>query len=343
MGVFLIFISGLSAGFRGWCIPKFRKYGIEHWLLIYIVLGVMILPWLTCFLFIPNLSEIIKSMDIKNLILANGFSVSFALANIIYSYCFVKIGFTVASSVLGGTAITFGAITPMIIKGTGDFADCADPLSLPGIITISATVLLTISVVLVSLAGMEREKQKGTYKTVKIDSSYFWYVFLSIVSGILCLGTVFISVYCQDQIMSAMNLYGTPKSLCYVGVWAFTMLGNGLTTLIYALIYIIKDKKIKNFCEIKDFFMSVSAGLLFFIYLLFLSIGSVLAGPLGASIAGGVGQAATTGGTQLLGVIYGEWKGIKGRPITLIIWGILLLFAGIGAISVANTVFIYSR
>lgn len=337
MGIFLIFVSGLAAGFRGWPLPLFRKYKVEHWLMIYIVLGVVVLPWLTVIFFVPHYWDIFRGVDRNVLILANFFSMSFALANIIYSYCFIKIGFTVASSVLGGTAIIFGTIVPMIIKGTGDFEKCADPNSPAGIISIFATLLLTVSVVLASLAGMERQKQKGTYQKVKIDSSYFWYVFLCILSGILCLGTVFTPVYCQNQITDVMNDYGTDKYMQYIAVWAFTGLGNGITTFIQTIIYIIKDKSFKNFADGRDFIMSLSAGFLFFIYLLLLSVGSVLAGPLGASIAGGVGQAATTGGTQLLGVMCGEWKGIKGKPIRYIIWGAVLLFAGIGILSYANT------
>lgn len=338
MGIFLIFISGLAAGFRGWCLPLFRKYRLEHWLMIYIVLGVMVFPWLTMIFFVPNLKDIIHSVDIKILLLANLFSVSWAFANIIYSYCFAKIGFTVASSVLGGTAIIFGTIVPMIIKGSGKFAQCADPLSPAGIISIFATVLLTVSVILSSLAGNEREKQKGTYKKVSVNSSYYWYVFLCILSGILCLGIVFISAYCQSQITEVMDRYNTPKTLSYIGVWAFTMIGCGLTTFIQTLIYIIKDKNLSNFLNFKDFLMSVSAGILFFVYLLFLSIGSVLAGPLGASIAGGVGQAATTGGTQFLGVLCGEWKGIKGKPINLIVGAATLMFLGIAVLSYANII-----
>ena len=337
MGIFLIFISGLAAGFRGWCLPLFNKYKLEHWLMIYIVLGVMVFPWLTCLFFVPNLGAIIKELDVKNLILANVFSVSWAFANIIYSYCFVKIGFTVASSVLGGTAIIFGTIVPMIIKGTGKFSQAADIQSPAGIISVFATILLTISVILASLAGMEREKQKGTYKSVKVNASYFWYVFLCVLSGILCLGIVFISAYCQSQIVETMDKFGTPKSLSYIGVWAFTMLGTGITTFLQTLIYIIKDKGLPLFADFKDFCMSFSAGILFFIYLLLLSVGAVMAGPLGACIAGGVGQAATTGGTQSLGVIYGEWKGIKGKPIHLIIWGVALLFIGLAVLSFANT------
>ena len=336
MGIFLIFISGLACGFRGWCLPLFQKYKLEHWLMIYIVLGVMVFPWITLWIFVPNLKEIIGALDIKNLILANIFSVSWAFANIIYSYCFVKIGFTVASSVLGGTAIIFGTITPMIIKGSGKFSQAADPLSPAGLISIFATILLTVSVILASLAGMERSKQKGTYTSVKIDIKYYWYVFLSALSGVLCLGIVFISAYCQSQIVETMDAFNTPKSLSYIGVWAFTMLGTGITTFIQTLIYIIKDKNLPNFICIKDFLMSVSAGVLFFIYLLFLSIGAVLTGPLGASIAGGVGQAATTGGTQLLGVLCGEWKGVKGKPIVLILWCVILMFVGISILSYAN-------
>lgn len=336
MGIFLIFISGLAAGFRGWCLPLFEKYKLEHWLMIYIVLGVMVFPWITISIFVPNLHDIIKALDFKNLILANVFSLSWAFANIIYSYCFVKIGFTVASSVLGGTAIIFGTLVPMFIKGSGKFANCADPLSPAGLISIGATVLLTVSVVLASLAGMEREKQKGVFKSVSVDSKYFFYVFLCVLSGILCLGIVFISAYCQSQIVETMDVFKTPKSLSYVAVWAFTMFGTGITTFIQTLIYIIKDKNLKLFLNLKDFLMSVSAGVLFFIYLLFLSIGAVLTGPLGASIAGGVGQAATTGGTQFLGVLCGEWKGVKGKPIVLVFISVALLFVGIALLSYAN-------
>ena len=56
-------------------------------------------------------------------------------------------------------------------------------------------------------------------------------------------------------------------------------------------------------------------------------------GPLGGSVGNALGQCVCTGGQQFVGFVFGEWKGVKGKPIKLLVLGLILLFAGIIIIS----------
>ncbi len=43
----------------------------------------------------------------------------------------------------------------------------------------------------------------------------------------------------------------------------------------------------------------------------------------------GVGACVQTAGQQFIGFVFGEWKGVKGKPVKIIVIGLILLFIGI--------------
>ena len=58
-----------------------------------------------------------------------------------------------------------------------------------------------------------------------------------------------------------------------------------------------------------------------------------LMGALGASIGNGVGACVQTAGQQFSGLVFGEWKGVKGKPVKVLVIGLVLLLIGIFMLS----------
>ena len=61
--------------------------------------------------------------------------------------------------------------------------------------------------------------------------------------------------------------------------------------------------------------------------------GTLLIGPLGASIGNGVADSMIFAGKLFVGLIFGEWKGVYGKPVKVFVCGLLLLFFGIMLLS----------
>lgn len=86
----------------------------------------------------------------------------------------------------------------------------------------------------------------------------------------------------------------------------------------------------------KDFLRSVCSGFQYIVYLILFGYGSVMMGVLGASVGAALSQCSQTGGQQVIGFVFGEWKGVKGKPVNLLIIGLVFLFAGIIILSLTK-------
>ena len=91
-------------------------------------------------------------------------------------------------------------------------------------------------------------------------------------------------------------------------------------------------KKNNSFCKLSDFKEFIWAccdGLQFFLYLIIFGFGTIMMGALGASVGNGVSQCVQTGGQQFIGFVFGEWKGVHGKPVKVLITGLSFLLLGI--------------
>jgi hypothetical protein len=65
--------------------------------------------------------------------------------------------------------------------------------------------------------------------------------------------------------------------------------------------------------------------------------GMLLLGPLGASVGFGIYFVMQILGGQALGLISGEWRGVKGKPVYQMFMAVLLLVVGAGIMGWAAT------
>ena len=93
------------------------------------------------------------------------------------------------------------------------------------------------------------------------------------------------------------------------------MLGGAIPNLVYPAWRILKEHSWSVFGQApQEILLSLSIGLMFFLFLACMGSGMKMLGAMGASIGFGIYQAMQIVGSQAVGVISGEWRGIHGRP-----------------------------
>jgi hypothetical protein len=122
------------------------------------------------------------------------------------------------------------------------------------------------------------------------------------------------------------------------GVFAVGLMGGALVNLAYAAHLLRKNKSWGVLVQSgRELFLAVLIGVNFSLASALMGEGMLLLGALGASVGFGIQQAMQMTGTQLLGFISGEWKGVHGKPRVQMYAAIAILVAAAVVMAFGNT------
>jgi L-rhamnose-H+ transport protein len=327
LGVLVVVLSGLIVGTSPWPIKCMKRFEYEHWGFTSTLVGMLLAPWAFTFWACPDALGAFREVGPWVLLKASVFSLCWGIANILYMLCFVKIGVSLANGILAGVGISMGVVTPMLFKGTGVFKDAPEVFSLPGWTILGGVAVMLCGVLLVSLAGLGRERERASQE--RPSSGMRQGLVMAVLAAVLSTGLSFSFVYSQEAILNALiKSRHADEVAAHVAVWATVFLAGATLNLIYPAYLMCKHKSWPVlFGNLKENVLAAIFGLSFFIGVALLGKGMLLLGALGASVGWGVQQTAVMLGSQSVGFLGGEWKGIGSKPRTLMFCSIAVLIA----------------
>lgn len=342
LGILAVSLGGLVAGGGAWPFKLLRKYKFEHWWFIGILVGLFILPWTFTLLGCPNAFEGFRAVPLMSLVKANLLSLAWGVANILCGLCYLRIGMALTGAVLAGLGVCVGTIMPMIFKGSGMFKDAADIGSKPGLVVLAGVGVMLVGVVLVATAGFGRERQiktmKAEAKTAPVSSGRFVVgLIMAAVSGVLSAGMALSFVYSQGPVVEAMMSRGASEIASNFAVWSVGLLAGAAINLGFAVYLLIKNKSWGVFFQSpRDAGLALIIGFNTIIAVVLMGKGMRLLGAFGASVGFGIQQAMQMTGSQAVGFISGEWRGVVGSPRRR-------MYAAIGVLMIAAVIMAYGK
>ncbi|MBQ7257444.1 MAG: hypothetical protein IJS60_07115 [Abditibacteriota bacterium] len=339
IGLFVVALGSLISGTSPWPYKICKVYKMEQLMFISQLVGMFIVPWIIMF-FICDVREAYDQIGFINLVICNLFSLVFGVANIIAINCLYKVGFVMFSVLEGGTAVIISTLIPLIFKGSGVFKNAPDITSYSGLLSIIAVLIMVISIILMSVAGSMRDKDMGKVEAkdhVPIAQKRFWR-FMCIVAGVMCTGLLLLNTYYGSLLKDAAVSAGCYENFSSLSIWTFGMFGCIFINVLYSIVLMIKNNTYKIFSNMKEFYSGAISGVQYIFYLFLVGLGTPMMGALGASIGNGVSLSGSAIGKQIIGFLCGEWKGVKGRPVKLLVLSIVFLFVSIILLSLSSYV-----
>lgn len=340
-GLLLVTLAGFGTGTIAWPIKLIRNFHFELFLFAFMFTGIILIPWLVMLFGVAQPWQLIKDIGFTPLLVSNLFSISWGIANVIYLICVVRIGAALTGAILSALGMCVGVLLPMIIKGSGLFQQAPDIFSNAGITVIAGLVVLIIGVVLVSIAGFQREKrlksEDASVRRRQASGNFLQGLLLVIMAGLLSSGISLAFVYSQDTIMQAVVLQSGNDVIANFSVWALGMFGGGLVNTGYAVYLMFKNNTGSTFFKRKqELVYGGVIGLQFILSIVALGKGMVLLGVLGASVGFAIQQSMQIIGNQVVGFVGGEWRGIGGKPL-------ITMYVSLAVILMAVTILAVSR
>jgi L-rhamnose-H+ transport protein len=343
LGLLIVILSGLIMGTSPWPLKLMRHYRYEHFGLVSMFFALVVLPWAITLALCPNFWEAVRAVPPRVLIQANGFTLAWGVAQVLAMICFVRIGVSLTYGILCAVGAGVGVVTPMILKGSGKFADAPDVFSRAGLIVLAGLAVLLVGVLLAALAGFGRDKalqqSNGTAgESARQTGSFAMGLVMVITAGVLSTGWGLVVAYCQHPILAAVTAQGAGPFPASVAFWALVLSGAALVNILYP-VWLLSHKG--SWATIGshpgELLLALVYGTLFFIPSVLLGEGMARLGPLGASVGFGVVQGTLILGGQLLGFLSGEWRNVTGRPRAHIYAAIVVLVLSMVLLAVANS------
>jgi len=121
-------------------------------------------------------------------------------------------------------------------------------------------------------------------------------------------------------------------------VFAVSLFGGALVNVGYAAYVLTRKKSWNVFSQSwKEIGLAVVIGINFSLAVTLMGKGMLLLGALGASVGWGIQQAMQMTGTQIVGFISGEWRGVAGKPRHQMYLAIAVLIVAASIMAYGNT------
>jgi L-rhamnose-H+ transport protein len=329
IGILLVTLAGLGTGTIAWPMKLMRRLSFEHYWFLGMLVSLVIFPWAVVLGCVPRPWEVYAEVGWRPILLCNLFSVSWGIANVLYGVCVLRIGAALTGAVLSGLGAAAGVTLPMLLKGSGVFQKGPDLASKAGLVILLGVVVIVAGVVLSTLAGFGRDRalQKST-AAAGTSGSFLIGLIMAVAAGILSAGLGLGFVYAQDPIIAAVSARGGSVISQNMAVWAVGLLGGAAVNLGYPAWQMTKNRSWGVlFTSGRDAGLAVVLGLQFIIAVALLGKGMLLLGV--AAVGFGIQQALQLLGNQGVGFVSGEWRGIRGKPLRLMIAAVAVLLAAV--------------
>jgi len=341
IGLLFVTLAGLGTGTAAWPFKAAPELRQEKFLLFGIGTGLLVIPWLIVAFCIPDHAALIRDIGWRPLLLANAFSLSWGIANVLYVVCVLRIGAALTGALLSASALSVGVLLPLVIKGSGQFERASDLFSMTGALIFCGVFVVILGIVLVALAGQGREKtlkgQDDQTRSRQASGGFGTGLLLSVLAGLLSTGLSLGFVYGQGPIIDAVHKQGCSSVVATTTVWALAVIGGMTVNMLYAVVLLTKNGGWKRLAEKKiEIVYSILGGVQFIVSIVFLGQGMVLLGTLGASIGFGIQQSLQVIGNQLVGFGGGEWKGVYGRPRAMMYAAIAIILLAVVILSCSH-------
>jgi len=340
-GLLLGLLSGVMTGSFSLPMKKTTRWSWEATWLIWSVCALLIIPWTIAFVTVPDVLDVFTDAKTSDMLLVFVFGLCWGLGAVFFGQSIAMIGISLSFALCIGLATALGALIPML-KDPQVFQTAGGMWSTVGI------AVMVVGVTVCAVAGHCKEKQqKAVPGGEPIEASSVSKPAGGMMLGLVLatLGGIFSSMLnfafnFSGSITKASLALGASETSASDPVWAITLLGGLTTNVVYCSFLLFRNKTWGDYQKpqtTSHWFLAALMGAIWMPSIALYGRAAVLMGDLGGSAGWGLYMGVVILMSNFWGFITGEWKGIHGKPIKLIVAGVGLLLLAICIIGYATT------
>ena len=334
--IMIVVVASVFQGTFGLGMKYVKPLAWEAWWLVHATVAMVIFPLIWCLIVVPDLWQVISAAPTNELVTGSLLGFLWGIGGIMFGVSVGYIGMSLTYGIVMGLCSIVGALIPLFLR-----FDSVEPASLPFIF--AGLVLLAVAVVIVTVAGLKRDKQLAEggeeLKGIKKGKAFRTGLVIATVCGILS-SMLAIGFDNTTEIGKLAAEAGALERNTALARWVVVLAGAYVMNAGYALILLIKNKSFGSYktpSMFKALKWSIIAGLLWFAALGTYGQGVALMGNIGTMICWPVMLGLSLIVSNAVAVITGEWKGMGG-PLKLMSLGVFVIIVATVLMAYASTV-----
>ena len=341
LGLLLHAVGGFASG--SFLIPfkKVKDWAWESYWLISGVAAWIIMPWIIGYLTIPDLFSLLKDAPSSTLLWCLFFGALWGLGSITFGLSMRYLGFSLGFSITLGLCAVLGTLVPPIFNGT--FHQLLENNS--GLTTLAGVFICLLGIGVCGWAGILKEKtlstaqKKETIKEFNFSKGFLIAIFSGTLSSCFAFG-----LSAGKPLAELAVSRGVPQLWQNNAVLIMVLMGGFVTNIIWCIILNLKNKTTGDYSkktgfQLKNYFFSSLAGVIWYLQFMFYGMGSTRMGAYDFA-SWSIHMAFVITFSNLWGLYFNEWKGSDKRTMNTIITGIIIVIIStlvIGAGSYLNS------
>lgn len=330
-GLLLGLVSGVMTGSFSLPMKKATRWSWEATWLVWSICALFIIPCGIAFVTVPEVLHIFSIAKLSDILLVFVFGLCWGLGAVFFGRSISLIGIGLAFALNIGLATALGALIPML-KELSIFQTAA------GICSTTAIIVMVAGVTICAAAGYFKDKQQknairknNPEANSQTASRMLFGLILASLAGIFS-SLLNLAFNFSGSIKNAALSLGASQASASDPVWAITLLGGLMINVIYCSFLLFYNKTWGDYVKPKTlshWFLAALMGVIWMPSIALYGRAAVMMGELGGSAGWGLYMGMVIIISNVWGFVTGEWRGIHGKPIKLIIIGIILLLIAI--------------
>jgi L-rhamnose-H+ transport protein len=327
LGVLLHSIGGLAAG--SFYIPfrKVKGWAWESYWLIQGVLAWIVAPWVVAALTVPALVQVLRESPPENLALVYVLGVLWGIGGLTFGLSMRYLGMSLGYATALGSCAAFGFVIPPIARGK--FLEMFTTAS--GGTVLAGVAVCLAGIAVCGLAGIRKERElteeqkQETVTEFALLKGYVVAVFAGVMSACMAIG-----IDRGHPIARAADELDVPKIYQKLPIFIVILAGGFTTNFVWCLILNIKNRSIADYVTgsgkrlATNYFFAALAGVIWYAQWFFYGMGSTKMGEYDFA-SWTILMAFIIVFSNLWGIYFKEWKGVRRKTILLVWAGIMIL------------------
>jgi L-rhamnose-H+ transport protein len=335
-GAVLAVLAGTLVGSFSLPMKKTTKWAWENTWLVWAFTALLVVPWTVALWTVPALVNVLCKSDTATLLLVFVFGAGWGLGAVFFGRSIAILGMSLAFAISMGLTIALGAIIPMVSNPAIFTTDA-------GIVVTVGIALMVFSVIICAFAGNEKEKKSiavsSTQQTQNKSGLFIKGMVLCVLSGIFNPMINFAFVFGGRIITSAVD-GGASQASAADALWAVALLGGLVTNIVYCSTLLTRNKTWPNYLKektISHWPLAIIMGVVWVLSVTVYGRAAFFMGALGNSAGWAIYLGFCIFISNFWGIITGEWKQGKGKPLNIMYAGLAMLIAAVIIIGWGNS------
>ena len=284
--------------------------------MLYSIFAYFVFPISVAFWTIPNLMEVYASVGSQPIILTMLFGFGWGVAVVLFGLGVDMVGLGLTGGIIYGTSVAVGSIVPLLILDASKLA------TMGGWLVVIAVVVMMFGVASCSWAGDLREKLQSSQENRPKRTRFVRGIVICFAAGFL--STLFnIALTYGEVLTEAAIETGADPFYAANAVWGVTVSTGSIPSIGYCLWLLRRNKtwfEFKAFAP-RNAMLCLTMALLWILGTVLYGSSAGILGKLEPVIGWPVYMSAMILGQNVWGWWIGEWKGVSGKPVTVMVWG----------------------